>query len=216
MSTSRSARSGTCSRRSAASWSSIAVPSTASTRVPASVSKTCTVRFDNNKYSVLSTAVGRPGRDPGLCRSHRHPPGRRRRGRACPLVRPRRDGLRSLALRPGAGAQARRAAQRRAVPGLGSAVGDGAGPAQAEGCRRRRPADGVDPDRGADRRARCRRGRLPGGARPERLLVRRHHQHPGPAARSGAGRHHPHPDALRLRHEPQADCARYDSLRRAS
>jgi len=28
--------------------------------VPASVSKTCTVRFDNNKYSVLSSAVGRP------------------------------------------------------------------------------------------------------------------------------------------------------------
>ncbi|MBT9373463.1 IS21 family transposase, partial [Rhizobium sp. CSW-27] len=28
--------------------------------VPASVSKTCTVRFDNNKYSVVSTAVGRP------------------------------------------------------------------------------------------------------------------------------------------------------------
>ena len=24
------------------------------------------------------------------------------------------------------------------------------------------------------------------------------------------------PDALRLKHEPQADCARYDSLRRAS
>lgn len=28
--------------------------------VPASVSKTCTVRFDNNKYLVLSKAVGRP------------------------------------------------------------------------------------------------------------------------------------------------------------
>ena len=28
--------------------------------VPAAVSKTCTVRFDNNKYSVISTAVGRP------------------------------------------------------------------------------------------------------------------------------------------------------------
>src|SRR5215475_10310913 len=28
--------------------------------IPASVSKTCTVRFDNNKYSVLSIAVGRP------------------------------------------------------------------------------------------------------------------------------------------------------------
>src|SRR5207248_1109488 len=28
--------------------------------VPASVSKTCLVRFDNNKYSVSSRAVGRP------------------------------------------------------------------------------------------------------------------------------------------------------------
>lgn len=28
--------------------------------VPTSVSKTCTVRLDNNRYSVLSTAVGRP------------------------------------------------------------------------------------------------------------------------------------------------------------
>jgi hypothetical protein len=28
--------------------------------VPASVSKTCLVRFDNNKYSVLASAVGRP------------------------------------------------------------------------------------------------------------------------------------------------------------
>ncbi|MCH4548059.1 hypothetical protein MK632_20175 [Rhizobium changzhiense] len=27
--------------------------------VPASVSKTCTVRIDNNKYAVLSTAVDR-------------------------------------------------------------------------------------------------------------------------------------------------------------
>jgi hypothetical protein len=28
--------------------------------VSASVSKTCLVRFDNNKYSVASSAVGRP------------------------------------------------------------------------------------------------------------------------------------------------------------
>ena len=28
--------------------------------VPASVTKTCTVRFDNNKYSVAASAVGRP------------------------------------------------------------------------------------------------------------------------------------------------------------
>ena len=28
--------------------------------VPASVSKTCLVRFDNNRYSVAASAVGRP------------------------------------------------------------------------------------------------------------------------------------------------------------
>jgi hypothetical protein len=28
--------------------------------VPASVSKTCLVRFDNNKYSVAASAIGRP------------------------------------------------------------------------------------------------------------------------------------------------------------
>ena len=28
--------------------------------MPASVSKTCLVRFDNNKYSVAASAVGRP------------------------------------------------------------------------------------------------------------------------------------------------------------
>ena len=31
-----------------------------STTLPASVSKTCLVRFDNNKYSVSASAVGRP------------------------------------------------------------------------------------------------------------------------------------------------------------
>ena len=30
--------------------------------VPASISKTCLVRFDNNKYSVAASAVGRPVR----------------------------------------------------------------------------------------------------------------------------------------------------------
>lgn len=38
--------------------SPIAVASTAST--PVSVSKTCLVRFDSNKYSVMARAVGRP------------------------------------------------------------------------------------------------------------------------------------------------------------
>ncbi len=30
--------------------------------LPASVSKTCLVRFDNNKYSVSASAIGRDGR----------------------------------------------------------------------------------------------------------------------------------------------------------
>ena len=89
--------------------------------VPASVSKTCLVRFDNNRYSVAAER-GRPsGRGPCLCRPDRAAPGRPGRRRASPLLRPRPDDLRSLALRAGAGPQARRAAQRRAVQGLGPA-----------------------------------------------------------------------------------------------
>src|SRR5205814_9317014 len=58
--------------------------------IQASVSKTCLVRFDNNKYSVL--ARRRPaGGDPGLCRAHPHPPGRRDHRRAPPSLRPRRE-----------------------------------------------------------------------------------------------------------------------------
>jgi hypothetical protein len=46
--------------------------------VPASVSKTCLVRFDNNKYSVTASAAGAiPGRDGGAIESYsdteRHP-----------------------------------------------------------------------------------------------------------------------------------------------
>ena len=75
------------------------------------------------------------GRGPRLCRPHRDPPGRPDRRRASALVRPRRDGLRSLALRAGARPQARRLAQRRALQGLGAAGRHGARAAQA---RRRR------------------------------------------------------------------------------
>jgi hypothetical protein len=56
--------------------------------VPASVSKTCTVRFDNNKYGAVDRRRP-PGRDPCVCRPHRHSSGRRDRRRACPLLRPR-------------------------------------------------------------------------------------------------------------------------------
>ena len=103
--------------------------------LPASVSKTCLVRFDNNKYSVNASAVGRPVeihayadriviRQDGRIVAE-HPP----------QLRPRRDDLRSLALRAGPGPQARRAAQRRAVQGLGAAGGAGAGAAQARRVR---------------------------------------------------------------------------------
>lgn len=39
--------------------------------VPASVSKTCLVRFDNNRYSVAASAVGR-GQYDGAIRDPRH------------------------------------------------------------------------------------------------------------------------------------------------
>ena len=154
--------------------------------LPASVSKTCLVRFDNNKYSVNASAVGRPveihayadriviRQDGRIVAEHRPP------------LRPRRDDLRSLALRAGSGAQARRAAQRRAVQGLGVAGRAGAGPAQARRFQRRRSADGRNSRRRAHRRIAGGRGRLRPGAVRRRPLRRRHPQHPGAPARSRA------------------------------
>jgi hypothetical protein len=51
--------------------------------LPASVSKTCLVRFDNNKYSVNASAAGR---DPRLCRPDHHPTGRARRRGTSPQL----------------------------------------------------------------------------------------------------------------------------------
>jgi len=110
--------------------------------VPASVSKTCLVRFDNNKYSVVASAVGRPVevhayadriviRQDGRIVAE-HPA----------LVRPRRHALRPLALRAGTGPQARRPAQRCSLQGLGAAGRDGARTAQARQRRRWQSADG--------------------------------------------------------------------------
>ncbi len=108
----------------------------------ASVSKTCLVRFDNNKYSVASRAVGRPVeiqayadriviRQDGAIVGEHSPP-----------LRPRRDDLRPLALRAGASPQARRAQN-------GAPFKDWPLPASLErvrrklkGSRRRRPPDG--------------------------------------------------------------------------
>jgi transposase len=117
--------------------------------VPASVSKTCLVQFDNNKYSVAASAVGRPRRSLCLCRSHRDPAGGTDRRRTSPLVQPRGYALRPLALRPGARPQARCLAQRRSLQGLGAASRHGARAAQARRRRRRQSANGRHPHRGA-------------------------------------------------------------------
>src|SRR4051794_25742123 len=62
-----------------------------------------------------------PGGGPGLRGAGRDPPGRARRRRASPLVRAGPDGQRPVALRPRPRPQARSAAQRGAVQGLGAA-----------------------------------------------------------------------------------------------
>ena len=56
----RDRRSGRCSRRSGPVWCRYAGRFDGFHAMQASVSKTCLVRFDNNKYSVSARAVGRP------------------------------------------------------------------------------------------------------------------------------------------------------------
>ena len=103
--------------------------------LPASVSKTCLVRFDNNKYSVNASAVGRPVEIHAYAdRIVIRQDGRVGRG-TCPPPWARRDDLRSVALRPGPGPQTRCAAQRRAVQGLGAAGRAGAGSTQTRRIR---------------------------------------------------------------------------------
>ena len=160
--------------------------------VPASVSKTCLVRFDNNKYSVAASAVGRPvevhayadrivirqdGRIVG-----EHP---RSFGRGETIYDPWHY-VPVLARKPGA--------LRNGAP-----FKDWVLPAAME--RVRRKLAGVDDgnrqmvdilDRGAHRRAAGGRGGLRRGDRPRRPLRRCHPQHPGPPARSRPADHDPH------------------------
>ncbi len=132
--------------------------------VPASVSKTCTVRFDNNKYSVLSTAVGRPvevhayadrvvvKQDGTVIAEHR-----RSFGRGETVYDP-------WHYVPVLARKTRRSSQWRAVPRLGNAGCDGEGPQAIEGSRWRRSANGHHSRMRAGRRYHRCRGRLPGGA----------------------------------------------------
>src|SRR3954468_2397455 len=142
------------------------------------------------------------GRDPGLCRSHRHSTGRRDRRRASAPLWPRRDDLRSLALRPRARQEARRAQERGTLQGLAATGQPGARAAQAEGLGRRRPPDGADPVGGADGRLSRSRGGLCRGAGRRRPFCRRRSQHPVAPARARPGADNPDPGGAALTPPP--------------
>jgi transposase len=184
--------------------------------VLATVSKTCLVRFDNNKYSVAASAVGRPveihayadriviRQDGRIVAEHR-----RSFARGATVYDPWHY-VPVLARKPGA--------LRNGAP-----FKDWLLPAHLERVRRRlKGSDDGDrqmvkvlsaalTDGLAAVEAACAEA-LAGGVHSAdiilNILARR--RDPGPSAMILT------PEALRLRHAPIADCARYDSLRRAS
>ena len=182
----------------------------------ASVSKTCLVRFDNNKYSVLSTAVGRPVEirayaDRIVIRQEGVVVGEHVRsfGRGETIYDPWHY-VPVLARKPGA--------LRNGAP-----FRDWVLPSAMEKVRRRLKAvddgdrqmiavlaavlaDGIEAVELACQEAL--EDNVCSSAVILNILARR--RDPAPAMTVLT------PDALRLQHEPQADCARYDALRRAS
>jgi hypothetical protein len=184
--------------------------------VPASVSKTCLVRFDNNRYSVISTAVGRPvevhayaekiviRQDGAVVAEHARSFGRHETvydpWHYVPVLA-RKPG----ALRNGAPFQnwvlpTAMAAVRRKLGG----VSDGDRQMVAIlGCV---AADGIVAVEAA-----CQEALAQGVFSAPviiNILARSRDPAPPPLLLT--------PKALRLTHEPVADCARYDSLRRTS
>ena len=183
--------------------------------VPASVSKTCLVRFDNNKYSVAASAVGRPveirayadrielrqdgrivgehrrcfGRDQTVFDPWHYVPVLARKPGALRNGAPFKDWVLPASLdrvrRKLAGADD---GDRQMVEILTAVLSDGL-PAVEAACSEAL-RDGVH-----------------AASVILNILARRRE----PAAPLTVMT----PDALRLRHEPAADCARYDSLRRA-
>jgi transposase len=183
--------------------------------LPASVSKTCLVRFDNNKYSVKASAVGRPveihayadriviRQDGQIVAEHRRSTGRGETiydpWHYVPVLVRKPGALRNGApfkdwVLPGAMERVRRKlagaddGNRQMVDILATVLTDGL-PAVGAACAAAL-ADGVH---SADVIL--------------NILARR--RDPGPPITILT------PDALRLRHAPIADCARYDRLRRA-
>jgi hypothetical protein len=183
---------------------------------PVSPSKTCLVRFDNNKYSVMASAVGRPvevrayadrielRQDGRVVGQHRRAFGRGETvydpWHYVPVLARKPGALRNGApfqdwVLPGALERVRRKLRsvrdgdRQMVEVLGAVLTDGL-PAVEAACAEALK-DGVH---SADVIL--------------NILSRR--RDPGTPATIMT------PEALRLRCEPAADCARYDSLRRAS
>src|SRR5450631_1878677 len=182
--------------------------------VPASVSKTCLVRFDNNKYSVAASAVGRPVevhayanriviRQDGRIVAE-HP---RTFGRGDTVFDPWHY-VPVLARKPGA--------LRNGAP-----FKDWVLPAAMERVRRKL-AGADDGDRQmvailatvltdglSAVEAACAQAMSEGVHSSDVIInILARQRDPGPAATILT------PDALRLRHAPLADCARYDNLRR--
>jgi hypothetical protein len=182
--------------------------------VPASVSKTCLVRFDNNRYSVAAGAVGRPVEirayaDRIELRQDGRPVGEHRRcfGRDQTIFDPWHY-VPVLARKPGAlrnGAPFKDwvlpAALERVRRKLASTDDGGR---QMVGVLTAVLSDGLPAVEAA-----CAEALREGVHSADvilNILARR--REPAPAVNIIT------PQALRLRHEPAADCARYDSLRR--
>jgi transposase len=184
--------------------------------VPAAVSKTCLVRFDNNRYSVAAGAVGRPveirayaewievRQDGRVVGEHRRCFGRDRTiydpWHYVPVLARKPGALRNGApfkdwLLPGALGWVRRRlagagdGDRQMVDILAAVLSDGL-PAVEVACAEAL-REGVH------------------SADVVLNILARQREPPPPVTILA-------PDALRLRHEPAADCARYDSLRRSA
>jgi hypothetical protein len=184
--------------------------------VPASVSKTCLVRFDNNKYSVAAGAIGRPVEvqayaDRIVIRQDGRVVGEHRRcfGRGETIYDPWHY-VPVLARKPGA--------LRNGAP-----FKDWVLPAAMERIRRKLAGadDGnrqmvdilaaVLSDGLAAVEAACAEASAQGVHSADVVLnILARHRNPEPPATIMT------PAALTLRHAPIADCARYDNLRRSN
>ena len=179
--------------------------------LPAAVSQTCLVRLDDNSYSVAASAIGRPVD----IRAYANRSGLRQNGLFVG-ERPRLDDLLSLALCAGFLPASRAPCAMKRPSRTGSFR------LHSNGCvgswRRRRDGDRQMIDilttvlsdglRAAD--AACTDALKHGVHSADVVLdILARRREPTAAITIMT------PDALPLRHEPAADCARYDSLRRA-